>query len=505
MLDKGRADRAIRFIELLKHTKGWVGVPFKLLPWQKQIVRELTGRLNRDGTRQYRYAYLSMGRKNGKTQLAAALALYLLLADGEPGAEVYSAATDREQAGLIFRMAAEMVRQNPTLSSACRIVDSQKTIAVPQTGGLYRALSAEAASKHGYNPSAVIYDELHAAPNRDLWDVLTTGSGTRRQPLVIAITTAGYDRNSICWEQYEYAKKVLAGVVPDPTFYAKIFEVPEGADWRDESLWPLANPGIDAFRSRDEMRSLADKAEEIPALQNTFRRLYLNQWTSASERWIDLSAWDATAGLLNEHELVGQKCYGGLDLATTTDIAALVLAFPVDDKLRVLCRFWVPEDSMRERSRRDRVPYDVWAREGFITPTPGNVIDYGMIRRDINDLGDKYRIAEIGHDPWNATQVCLELADDGFTMIPIRQGFASLTAPSKAFETMILSKQIVHGGNPVLRWMVDNCVVRQDPAGNLKPDKAKSSERIDGVVAAVMAIDRATRHEQPVRMESFVV
>lgn len=494
------ADRAVQFIKLLKHTKGrWAGVPFNLQPWQEnRIIRPLFGTLNPDGGRQYRTAYISFARKNGKSEVGAAIALYLLFADGEFGGEIYSAAADRDQAAIVFNVAASMVRMSPALEKRCKIIDSRKTITVLKTDSIYRVLSSDAYTKHGFNPSGVIFDELHAQPNRDLWDVLTTGSGTRRQPLFVALTTAGYDRHGICYEQYDYAKKVKAGVVDDPTFFSCIYELPEDADWQDASKWSLANPGLGEFLDPEEMRSQASKAEAVPALQNTFRRLRLNQWTQQETRWMPLEKWDATAGTVDREKSKGRRCYGGLDLASTTDIAALALVFPPEgeeEAYRVLAHFWVPEDGMRERSRRDRVPYDVWCRDGLVAATPGAVIDYDAIMRTIDQAAREFDLEEVAFDRWGATQISTKLDELGMTMVPFGQGFASMSAPTKELMNLVLGEKLRHGGNPVLRWMMNNVVVRQDPAGNIKVDKGKSAERVDGIVALIMALDRAMRHQ----------
>lgn len=497
MFDEKKADRAVQFIERLKHTKGqYAGHAFKLEIWQKKGVRDLFGTVNKDGTRQYRTSYWEIPRKNGKSELAAAIALYLLLGDGEMGAEIYSAAADRDQAAIVFNVAAQMVRQSPGLSKRCKVIDSTKRIVVYSTNSFYRVLSAEHATKHGFNTHGVIFDELHAQPNRNLWDVLSTGGGTRTQPLVFAITTAGFDKHSICWEQHEYARKILDGIIEDPTFYPVIYSADEAEDWKNEKVWKKANPALGTFRDKNEMRSLCKKAQEVPALENTFRRLYLNQWTTQETRWLPMDAWDKSAGEVYEDDLEGEVAYCGLDLAQTTDIAAFVMVFPDSEKCYdVLPFFWLPEETMRQRAERDHVPYDVWARQGLIRTTPGNVIDYRFVRKDINELADKFRIAEIAFDRWGATEMVQYLDDDGFTVIPFGQGITSMTNPTKELLKLVLAKRVRHGGNAVLRWMCDNLMVKQDEAGNVKPDKARSTEKIDGMVALIMALDRAMRHE----------
>lgn len=494
MYDKIKADRAVGFIKSLKHTKGeWYGQPFNLMSWQEKIIRDLFGTVNKDGTRQYRTAYIEIPKKNGKTEIGAAIAMLLLFADGELGGEIYSAAGDKEQATLVYNVAKPMVEQAPALSSRCKIIDSVKRIVIYSTNSFYRVLSAEHKTKHGVNASGVVFDELHVQPNRDLWDTLTTSGGTRTQPLTVAITTAGYDRNSICWEQHQYALKVLKGIIKDPTFYPVIYAADENDDWEDEKVWYKANPALGNFRSLEEMRALFNKAKETPALQNTFKRLYLNIWTQQQTRWIDIKKWDATAGTVVEENLKG-ICYGGLDLSSTSDITAFILLFPVDGEYKILPFFFIPQDNMIERERKDRVPYSTWVEQGYIKATPGNTIDYSYIEKTVDEAATKYQIKEIAYDRWGADMLVQRLTEKGMTMIPVGMGFASMNAPTKQLETLILSKKIHHGANPVLRWMFDNIMVQQDPSGNLKPDKEKSTEKIDGIVATILAVDRTMRH-----------
>ena len=498
MYDEDKADRAVNFIQGLKHTKGkWKGVPFNLLDWQSKIIRDLFGTVREDGNRQYRTAYIEIPRKNGKSEIAAAVALKLLFADSEPGAEIYSAAADRDQAAIVFSVAVDMIEQAPELAKRCKIIRSTKRI-IKNDGSFYRVLSADHSTKHGFNASGIIFDELHTQPNRNLWDVLTTSGGTRSQPLVFAITTAGYNKHSICFEQHDYSRKILDEVIDDHTFYPVIFSAPDDAEWTDEEVWKSANPALGNFRDIEEMRALCYKAQQVPALQNTFRRLYLNQWTSQETRWLDLHKWDETAGEVFVEDLLGETAYAGLDLASTTDIAAFVMVFPDEDGCYdVLPYFWIPEERVQERAERDRVPYDVWVDQGYIQTTPGDVIDYRYIRAKIEELSEKHFIEEIAFDRWGATQIIQELEDAGLTVVQFGQTFAAMSPPTKELMNLVLSKRLRHGGNPVLRWMADNLMVKQDPAGNLKPDKSKSTEKIDGMVALIMGLDRAVRHEGP--------
>ena len=496
--DEQAAEVAVRFFRrVLRHTKGeWMGQPFNLLPWQEKVIRDVFGwKRKKDGTRRFREVYVEVPRKNGKSELAAGVALYLLFMDGEPAAEIYSAAADEEQAAIVFQMAKTMVEMSDVLERRSEVY--KRSIVVPATGSVYRVLSSEAYTKHGINAHGIVFDELHAQPNRELWDVLTTSTGARRQPLIWSITTAGWDRESICWEQHEYAERVLKGIVPDDAFYPVIFKAEDDDDWTDERAWAKANPSLGHTVKLDYLRREAMKALQSPAYQNTFRRLHLNQWTAQAERWLPMEDWDQCATPVDEKTLEGRVCFGGLDLATTVDIAAFVLVFPPEkdgEPYWVVPRFWVPEENMEERARKDRVPYPVWARRGYITATPGEVIDFRRIVVDIEELGKQFRIKEIAFDRWGAIQVSQELEARGFEMVQFGQGFRSMSPPTKELLRLVKEKRLAHGGHPVLRWMADNLVVDTDAAGNVKPNKKKSREKIDGMVALIMALDRAMRH-----------
>jgi phage terminase large subunit-like protein len=491
--DERAASVAVAFFErVLRHSMGeWAGQPFILQPWQRQLVRDVFGWKRPDGTRRYRKVYLEIPRKNGKSTLAAGLALYLLFADGEPGAQVFAAAVDREQASIVFDEARRMVMQSPLLSSQAEVYKG--SIIVPSTDSVFKVLSADAFSQHGLNAHAVIFDELHAQPGRELFDTLWTAQGARRQPLFVMITTAGYDRESVCWEQHEYARQVRDGIIDDPEWYVAIYAADEHDDWTSPETWRKANPNLGVTVKLDYLAAEAKRAEQVPAYQNTFRRLHLNQWTQQESRWLDIRAWDACSGPVDP--ALGAECYAGLDLASTSDIAALVLVFPQRDPEHYyfLPRFYIPAENIVERARRDRVPYDAWMRDGLLVATPGNVVDYDYIVRDIVELGKRYRIKEIAYDRWGAFQISQQLAREGFAVVEFGQGFASMSAPTKELLRLVMDRRISHGGNPILRWMADNVVVSTDPAGNAKPNKQKSRDKIDGIVAGIMALDRAMR------------
>lgn len=501
MFDVQKADHAVNFINCLKHTKGiWRGVPFELLPWQDTIIRDVFGTVKENGYRQYNTAYVEIPKKNGKSELAAGIALYMTCGDGEWGAEVYGCASDRQQASIVFDVAVDMVDQCPALKKRIKPVMSVKRLVYKPTNSFYQVLSAEAYTKHGLNVHAVIFDELHAQPNRDLFDVMTKGSGdARTQPLFFLITTAGTDRNSVCFEQHQKAEDIILGRKIDPTFYPVIYGASEDADWSSEQIWHQANPSLGHTIDVEKVRNAWLSAKDNPAEENLFRQLRLNQWVKQSTRWMPMDKWDLCNYPVDVESLKGRECYGGLDLSSSIDITAFVLVFPPrseDENYVVLPFFWIPEENMRIRVRRDHVPYDVWAQQGFLETTEGNVIHYGFIEKYIDDLGKQFHIKEIAFDRWGAVQMVQNLEGLGFKVVPFGQGFRDMSPPSKRLMELVLEKRFSHGGHPVLRWMMDNIFIRQDPAGNIKPDKEKSSEKIDGAVATVMALDRAIRNEK---------
>ena len=492
------ADFAVNFIECLCHTKGtWAGKPFLLLDWQEQIIRDLFGIVKPNGYRQFNTAYIEIPKKNGKSELAAAVALLLCCGDGEQRAEIYGCAADRGQATIVFDVAADMVRMCPALNKRCKILASQKRIIYTPTNSFYQVLSAEAYSKHGFNIHGVVFDELHTQPNRKLFDVMTKGSGdARMQPLYFLITTAGTDTNSICYETHQKAVDILEGRKIDPTFYPVIYGAGQEEDWTDPKVWKKANPSLGETIGMDKVKAACDSARQNPGEENSFRQLRLNQWVKQAVRWMPMEKWDACAFPVNPEDLEGRVCYGGLDLSSTSDLTAFVLVFPPEDDEEpyyILPFFWLPEETLPIRVNRDHVPYDVWERQGYIQTTEGNVVHYGYIEKYIERLGEKYNIREIAFDRWGAVQMVQNLEGMGFTVVPMGQGFASMSPPTKELMKLTLEKKLAHGGHPVLRWNMDNIYIRTDPAGNIKADKAKSTEKIDGAVATIMALDRAIR------------
>ena len=477
--DEYAADYAVAFIEQLCHTKGtWAGKKFELIDWQERIIRDLFGVLKENGYRQFNTAYIEIPKKQGKSELAAAVALLLLCGDGEERAEVYGCAADRNQAKIVFDVAVDMVRFSPALSKRVKILESQKKLVFKPTNSSYQVLSADVANKHGFNTHGVIFDELHTQPNRKLFDVMLQGSGdARMQPLYFLITTAGNDTNSICYEVHQKA-------------------IDESEDWTDPAVWKKANPSLGITVGIDKVKAACESAQQNPGEENAFRQLRLNQWVKQSIRWMPMDKWDACAFPVSEEDLEGRVCYGGLDLSSTTDITAFVLVFPPEDeedKYSILPYFWIPEDTMDLRVKRDHVPYDVWERQGYLMTTEGNVVHYGYIEKFIESLGERVNIREIAFDRWGAVQMVQNLEGMGFTVVPFGQGFKDMSPPTKELMKLTLEKKIAHGGHPVLRWMMDNIFIRQDPAGNIKADKEKSTEKIDGAIATIMGLDRAIR------------
>ncbi len=508
--------RTVRFIEKhCRHTKGrFKGQPFILLPFQLILILTIFGTVDDDGLRIYRSVYIEWARKNGKSELAAAVALKLLFADDEAGGEIYGAAVDKDQALVVFNVAKKMVELSPKLADPRRskIIDSTKTIIAKKTESVYRAIPADAAGAEGFNAHGIIFDEVHVQKNRDLYDALDTSGGTRAQPLMFAITTAGHDRTSLCWELHEYSEKVHQGTLTDPTWFSDVRNTPEEADWTKRKVWKISNPALGtkaeisagkAFRSIDELASKVEQAKHRPAQEMAVRNRYLNQWTSTRSKWIDMEAWlgKCAEHLFIEDELDGKDCYPGVDWASTNDVAALALLFPWgEDAVRAIWKFWIPEARVEADPSH---PLSQWAREGKVTMTDGDVIDYDRIEREIGECAERYNFIELGFDPWQATQSIQHLADGGMTVAKVPQTMPVLTAPTKELERLVARGLFHHNNNPVASWMASNAVAKR--SGDLiKPDKEKSGEKIDGISAAVNGLERMIRAEEPASVDELL-
>lgn len=500
--DQAEAQRWLDLFALLRHSKGeWAGHPFKLERWQQFVIGSVFGwRWIDDRTRRYKTAYNELARKNGKSTLISGVGLGGLTIDGESGAEIYSIATKREQAKIVFDEAKRMVRKSPAFSKV--INEFAFSLAVDATNSTFQPLGADHNTLDGLNVHMGLVDELHAHKSADLYEVIETGTGARRQPLMFSITTAGSDQSSFCWEQHEYAEKVLSGVLEDDSFFAYIASLDEGDEWDDERVWEKANPNLGVSVKIDKLREEVAAARATPRKQNAVRRLRLNQWTRATTRLLDLERWDDGAGDLMPAELEkrneGRACWAGLDLSSTTDVSAFVAVWPPEDPeegvFDVACRFWIPGENIGDRVLQHRVPYDQWVAEGWVIASEGEVIDYHDICDEILAFRAKHPIQEIAFDRWGSTAISNDLSAEGLTMVQFGQGYGSMNAPTKELETMVISRMLRHGGNPVLRWMADNLEVSTDPAGNVKPKKPghkMSHKKIDGMVSLIMAISRA--------------
>lgn len=517
--DADDAQDSIDFFPILQHSKGkWAGKPFELQPWQKFIIWVVFGWKKADGTRRFTICYNEMAKKNGKSTFAAGIGLLLLLLDGEQGAEIYTVATKLEQAKIIHSEAQRMVKASAALKRKAKVYRS--AITVESTNSKYVPLGRDSDTEDGINTHGALIDELHAHKTRDMWDQIDSSIGSREQALLFAITTAGFNQNWICYEKREYAIKVLEGSIVDDSFFGIIYTLDRDEttgelldDWKDESCWIKANPNLGVSVRMSDMRRMCQASIESPSNQNNFLTKKLSVWTAQETRWLDMNHWNYGQDEIDPVQwrkdtmkrMIGRDCIGALDLSGTTDISGKVLLFDDgddadDERYVALPFFWIPKARAHEREKKDRVPYKLWARQGFITMTPGNSIDYTYIRQEINDLGKIYPIQEIAYDPWNATHLATELGeDDGFNMIQYRQGFISMNEPTKKCETLILGHAIEHGNNPILKWMASNVSVKTDPSGNIKPVKPenKSALKIDGIVCLIMAIGRRMFGESP--------
>lgn len=500
--DQRAADAAVSFFHKhLRFTEGqWAGQPFLLEPWQEHdIIRPTFGWKRADGTRQYRRVICWVPRKNGKTELAAGVSLLTLLGDGEQGGQVYSIAKDKDQARLVFSKAGAMVNLSPDLSA---LLEPFKTsIYCAELNASFKPLSGNAGGKHGLSMSGLIGDEIHEWPSGDLYTFVHQSSGARRQPLEFLISTAG-QRIGFGWETWEYCIKVRDGVVSDDQTLVIIYAADPAADWTLEETWRSANPNYDVSVKADYLRAECLRAQESPRHENDFKRYHLNLWTEQAVRWLPMDRWRELTGNVPWEEMAeanrGRRCFGGVDLAATTDLTASVLVFPPDDDVKVwrfLPRFFVPSEAIANRVRRDRVPYDKWARSGALIATEGNVVDYDFVKTQILADAEMFQIERFGFDPFNALQVMIQLGGEGLPTEKVRQGFLSLSGPSKELERLLLSGMFEHGGHPILDWCASNVAIEMDAAGNIKPSKSKSTERIDGIAALVTALALAVSAE----------
>ncbi len=482
----------LRFAEFcrthLRHVKGeWGGTPLVLAPWQmRDIITPMFSTLRPDGLRRFRTVYVEIPRRNMKSTLAAAVALYLLLYDNEPGADVVSAAADKQQADVVFSIARAMVEQSPSLKTLVQVY--KRELVVPSTQSTYRVISSESYSKHGLSLSACVVDELHAHESRDLLDVLLTSTGSRRQPICFIITTAGASRDSVAWQFHEHAVQVHAGLIADPSFLGVLYGASEDDDWTSPEVWRRVNPGYGVSIKADYLAQECRRAQQMPSYENAFKRLHLNIWTTTETKWLDMTAWDACGAPVDAAALRGRRCFLGVDLSSTKDLSAVAALFPADDgSYDVLFDAWLPSAMFPDRVQRHGT-FDAWAKQGFLHLTEGNVIDHDAIERRIREYGEQYLVESIAIDPWNATQMLARLQQDGIPAVPQRQTIGALTAATKALEALVLQGRLRHGGHPLARWCAGNASVETDHAENVKVTKGKSAERIDLIAALINAL-----------------
>lgn len=533
--DPAAADKVLKFISYIHHYKGEFGVtpthptgrPFIMLPWQEhELMRPVYGwktlerakdsdgfeteelipcaatvenQLVVGGTctcpRLHRTAYMECAKKQGKTQIGAGIAGYGAFGDGEPAAEVYTYAADKDQAKLAFDALAYGIGYKGNPFKKRGILSYTNLVKNKRTGSFVKVQSSEVRTKHGPNAQVVIFDELHAQANRELWDVVVHGVAARRQPLVIALTTAGWDRNSICWEIHEYVRQLAEGVIEDPQYFGVIYCAEEDEDWTDPGVWRKAAPSLGVTVSETYYESKCREARQMPTAQNAFRQLFLSQWTQQAVRAIPLEKWDACNVPVDLVKLQKEVAFGGLDLSATTDMTAFSLVFPDEqDIIDVALWYFMPEENLKLKMRRDKVPYQRWADLNYVELIPGPTIRHGPVKRAIMELRDLYDIREIGYDPWSAPELVASLEEERVKLFPVRQGYASLSAPTKELLRRIYLGTIRHGGNPVLRWNADNAAAITDSNENVRFDKSKAAGRIDGIVATVMAIDAMLRN-----------
>ena len=485
--NEGFASHAINFIEELQHTTGeCAGKKFILEPWQAFIIWNLFGFVNPDGSRRFSRAYIEVPRKNGKSTFSSAVMLYGLIADDEAGAQIYSAATKLDQAMMVFGESVRMAQNTDWLKDAVVVNNSVNNRRIIHEQNLYKPLEWNPNKQDGLNTHMAVIDEYHAHPNDELYNVLFNSMGARRQPLLFTITTAGFNKESACFRHRGYCVNVLNGAIKDDALFSMIYTLDSGDDWMDEKIWAKANPNFGVSVYPRKLQQALTEAKEYAGKEVEFKTKLLNVWTDTEMTWISDETWRECSG---DDDLSGEYCYGGLDLASTADFCALTLYFPAMHAIRTW--YFLPEDAARKRNDAAGNSIREWIADGHITTTEGNVTDYSFIKAKIVQLATEYDIRDIAFDRFNASQLVIELQNEGITMFPFGQGFVSMSTPTKELERMVKNKQLRHANNPVTRWMMSNVLLRTDPAGNVKIDKAKSGDKVDGPVSVVMALGTA--------------
>ena len=488
--DQKKSNRIINFIErVCTHVKGdLAGQPFLLEQWQKEYIGQLFGTMNDNGQRQYRTSYVQIPRKNGKSNLLAAVALAMLFVEKEAGAEIYCCASSRDQANAIFDVCKQMVRNKAVLTNGCKVF--RNSIVLNGTNSFLKAVASDAGVLHGANASCVLYDEVHTAKTDELWNVMATSMGARSQPLMFGISTAGlFDPNSICYKLYDYGKKVREGVIQDDTFLPLIYEADPEDDIHDPDVWKKANPNFGVSIKPEYFEKMSQEAKSMTSTEVAFRQLHLNQWVNSLASWITDSEWMDSAGMIPWNQLKGRDCYAGLDLAATEDVTAFVMVFPWDDgSIKVVPKLFVSQAAVDRRHKQTGGSYASFVSNGELIVTDGNSTDYDVIQRVILECAESYNVKSVAYDRWNSNSLVQQLTDKGIEMDPFGQGFISMTAPIKNAEILIKKKLLHHAGHGMLRWMAANVVTKKDDAENIKFSKSKAGDKIDGIIAMIMAL-----------------
>lgn len=496
IFDEARANRVVKFAEALPHIKGsqYAGKKLEMMDWQCFILTTVFGWVDKTGNRRFKTAYIEVPRKNGKSTMSAPVALYLLAADGEPGAEVYSAATTRDQARIVWADAKHMVDRSAGLRSALKVETSAHSIYIGPSASAFKALSKDNnGNLDGLNIHGAIIDELHGHPNRALWDVIETGTGARAQPLIWAITTAGSNRAGICYEQQSYVRKILDGVHDDPTYFGVIYTIDEGDDPFDPAIWAKANPNYGVSVSPDDLARKALKAQQMAAAQNNFLTKHLNVWVNADSAWMNMQYWDKCADpALKEESFYGADCVVSCDLATKIDVAAKVKLFwkNIDGERHYYAfgKYYLPEEAAEDGRN---TYYQGWAIENRLVLTPGNVTDFSVIEDDLREDARKFNVTTAGFDPWQASAIIQRLQQDGLPVLEFRQTVQNMSEPMKELEALVLQGRFHFDGDPVLTWMISNVVCHTDAKENIYPRKERSENKIDGAVALIAALGMA--------------
>ena len=484
--DRKAAQRAINFIEKLKHTKGqWAGQRFKLEAWQQFIIWNIFGWKKADGTRRFRYAYVEIARKNGKTALSAGIGLYMLFADGESRPEVYSAATVKDQAKICFSDAVEIVKATDLKNY---LTPYRNSIVYELKGGMMKPLSSDYGTHDGLNPSCGIIDEFHAHKDSGMFDVIKSAFGARKQPLMFIITTAGFNKAGACYAYRDNVIKILRGINEDDALFGIIYTMDSKEEWDNPKMWIKSNPNLGVSLFSNYLEDQVNDAKNRPEAVRNVMTKNVNLWVDAAKTWILDDMWMKCIGETDLEDLKGCQCWGGLDLSNVSDITSFVLLFHENDKFQLLPFFWIPEETMLEKIRKENINYDKWVAGGFVKVTAGNIVDYDFVKADILTIVEDYDLQSSAYDRWNSSQTIIDLQNEGMECTPFGQGYGSMSAPTKEFEKLVLTEKIEHFGNPVLRWMLASIAIMTDPAGNIKPDKSKSTQKIDGIVASIMAL-----------------